>query len=239
MSSSKYAKSFLEQRLQLKYRKLRAREATRIVQAPTATLEQWKDDFEGFAALLHVIDERGTRKGLRPRWIQSAFEVERSGHDIVLKPRQVGLTTWELARDIWYFLTKEGVRVVIVCQSSQDDAATKEISEKLSVMFEGLADAGIDIPIATNGETPTKWILKDRRSSLRIIGAGASEKAAKKKGRSGTIHRLHVTELAFFEYAQATMNAILECVPGKEYGSEIVIESTANGAAGAYFEAYQ
>ena len=211
-----------------------------MIQAPeTESLDRWADDFVGFAAHLDVVDESGHRQPLRPRWIQSAFEVERSGHDIVLKPRQVGLTTWELARDIWFFLTRPGARVVIVCQSSSDDAAIKEISEKVSTMLAGLEDSGISIPFEQNGQTPTKWILRGRGASLRIIGAGASAAAAKKKGRAGTIHRLHITELAFFEHAKETLNAILECVPAKEFNSEIVIESTANGASGPYFEAYQ
>ena len=156
---------------------------------------------------------------------------------MVLKPRQVGLTTWELARDAWFFLTRKGARVVIVCQSMSDDGAIRELSDKLRVMFESLAVmgliAGVDHP------TSTTWHLRSRDASLRIVGAGASEAAASKKGRSGTIHRLHVTELAFFEWARETVNAMFECVPGAEHGTEVVLESTANGAAGMFYEIYQ
>lgn len=207
------------------------------VQAPTADLERWKDDFPGFAAQLDIIPKGGTRQKLRPNAIQSAFEVTRTGRDIVLKPRQVGLTTWELARDIWFFLTRKGARVVVVCQSMADDGAIKELADKLRVMFESLRDAGIRIPGLEDRST-TQWLLPARDASLKIIGAGASAASAKKKGRSGTIHRLHVTELAFFEHASDTLNALLECVPGPEYGTEVVLESTANGASGWFYEAY-
>ena len=208
------------------------------VQAPTADLDRWKDDFPGFAAQLDIIPKGGERQKLRPNAIQSAFEVSRSGRDIVLKPRQVGLTTWELARDVWYFLTRKGARVVVVCQSMADDAAIKELADKLRVMFGSLRDAGIIIP-GLDDRSTTQWLLPARDASLKIIGAGASAASAKKKGRSGTIHRLHVTELAFFEHADDTLNALLECVPGPEYGTEVVLESTANGAAGWFFDAYQ
>lgn len=196
----------------------------------------WRNDFTAFAAHLDIIPkETGGRQKLRPNAIQAAFEVSRTGRDIVLKPRQVGLTTWELARDIWFFLTRPNAKVVVVCQSMADDSAIKEISDKLSVMFESLRDMGITNVVE---ESTTKWTLRGSDASLRIIGAGASEAAAKKKGRSGTIHRLHVTEAAFFEFAQATMNAILECVPNGAH-TEIVIESTANGASGWFYDQYQ
>lgn len=207
------------------------------VQAPSADLERWRDDFAGFAAQLDIIPKGGNRQKLRPNAIQSAFEVTRSRRDIVLKPRQVGLTTWELARDVWYFLTRRGARVVVVCQSMADDAAIKELADKLRVMFESLRSAGVQIP-GLDAST-TQWLIPTRDASLKIIGAGASAASAKKKGRSGTIHRLHVTELAFFEHADDTLNALLECVPGPEYGTEVVLESTANGAAGWFYEAYQ
>jgi hypothetical protein len=209
------------------------------VEAPTTDLDRWKDDFVGFAAQLDIIPKGGQRRKLRPNAIQAAFEATRSknGRDIVLKPRQVGLTTWELARDVWYFLTRRGARVVIVVQSMSDDAAIKEIADKLRVMFESLRDAGIVIP-GLDAAT-TRWLLPARDASIKIIGAGASAASAAKKGRSGTIHRLHVTELAFFEHADETLNALLECVPGPEFGTEIVLESTANGAQGWFYEAYK
>ncbi|MGE0792472.1 MAG: hypothetical protein AB7S26_42755, partial [Sandaracinaceae bacterium] len=204
----------------------------------TIDLSRWSGDFEGFAGLLEILGKDGQLQKLRPNAIQSAFEVERTGCDIVLKPRQVGFTTWELARDVWFFLTRPGARVVVVCQSMADDSAINEIAEKLRLMFDALrAELGLAFPVRSAGGT--RWVFPENRSSLRVVGAGASEASAKKKGRSGTIHRLHITELAFFEFAKQTLNAILECVPGPETGSEIVIESTANGAAGPFFERYQ
>lgn len=201
-----------------------------------ANLDQWRDDFEGFAAKLDIIDLEGSRVRLRPNAIQAAFEVTRSGRDIILKPRQVGFTTWELARDIWFFLTRPGAQVVIVAQSDAEDDALKGISKKLTLMFDALArEMGLAFPVKAQGAM--QWVFGN--ATLRIIGAGASKAAAEKKGRGGTIHRLHVTELAFFEQGEATLNALLECVPAPQFGSEITIESTANGAAGVFFERYK
>ncbi len=194
---------------------------------------RWRNDFEGFAALLDIIPKEGPSTKLRPNAIQAAFEATRSGRDIVLKPRQVGLTTWELARDVWFFLT----RPVVVCQSDKDDTAVKGNADKVARMFASLREVGIDISFRSH--STTHWVHSAHGATLSIIGAGASEKAAQKKGRSGTIHRLHITECAFFEHAKTTMNALLECVPPAELDTEVTIESTANGAAGFFFEFYR
>lgn len=209
-------------------------ERRRRLKSPTT--KSWRNDFRTFASFLDIVPREGLPSKLRPNAIQSAFEAARTGRDIVLKPRQVGLTTWELARDIWFFLTRPGARVVVVCQSMSDDGAIREIADKLRVMFESLAVLGIAADVVN--PTITKWLLPGSKASLRVIGAGASEAAASKKGRSGTIHRLHITELAFFEFARETVNAMFECVPGPEYGTEIAIESTANGAAGLFYELF-
>jgi hypothetical protein len=84
-----------------------------------------------------------------------------------------------------------------------------------------------------------EWTLPKQDGILRIVQAGASEAAAGKRGRAGTITRLHVTEAAFFEYADFTFNSLLESVPGPEHGSSVVNESTPNGGSGFYYEQWQ
>lgn len=157
------------------------------------------------------------------------------------------MTTWELARDIWWMITRPGSKVTILCQSDKDNSAVKAISNRISVML-GTDEAAKLDPEAKFGllgkypelgvvqQSTTVWTCGT--SILSIIGAGATEKSANKKGRSGTIHRLHVTEVAFFEYADQTLTAILECVPPHSPNNEIVFESTPLGAAGYFYEKY-
>lgn len=223
-------------------RERKAKERRRSTKGVVAVLETrgfdlapFVNDFPAFAANLDILPKDSMARGrikLLPTSIQSEFEAARTGRDIVLKPRQVGLTTWELARDVWKFVCGRGQRVVIVVQSSKDDDQLKDVSNKLRIMFESLEALGLKLPF--RGESVSEWLLGD--SSLRIVVAGASEASAQKKGRGGTITRLHITELAFFEYAGVTLNALLECVPAT---GEIVIESTANGASGVFHERYQ
>jgi len=191
------------------------------------------EDFRRFAGVVEIVPKSGQRQRLLLNEIQKLFCADRTGRDVVLKPRQVGFTTLEQARDVFHFITVPGARVVATCQSLTDHDPFKLLSKNYRVMFESLARAGLKLNFRT--ESNGEWTLADRDASLRIVEAGASEAAAVKKGRAGTISRLHLTETAFYEYADETLNAMLECVPSQEHGSEIVDESTPNGAAGFFY----
>lgn len=196
--------------------------------------------FDSFCGLLQVRPKSGSGTaddGKRIRVVltplQLRYNRSRTGRDIVLKPRQVFFTTLEAARDVWWFLVKPGAHVRVVCQSQTDQAALKDISEKFRIYFDSLRRLGVKLEFGR--ETGTEWTLPKRDSSLRIIQAGASQVAAQRKGRGGTVSRLHLSEMAFWgDYAQDTFGSIAESVPMT--GSEIVNESTANGAAGFFYD---
>ncbi len=201
-------------------------------------LEPTEAGFLRFCGLLEIQPASGggrIRFNLSP--IQRRYNAARTRRDIILKPRQVHVTTLECARDLWHFVTRPGARVVVVCQSSTDQAAFKDIAYKFRIFFDSLRRAGLNLHFRT--ESVGEWTLASRDATMRIIQAGASEASAAKKGRGGTVNRLHFTESAFFERADTTFNSLLESVPGPEYGSEIVNESTANGAGGFYSDQWQ
>src|SRR4051812_6053047 len=214
------------------------REAERA-QRERAELLAWAlADFRRFTGLLQIQPKGGggrIRFNLSP--IQRQYDAARTPRDIILKPRQVYITTLEAARDLWFFLTRPGARVVVVCQSQTDQAPFKDISEKFRLFFDSLGRAGLRLEFGR--ESAGEWSLPKRDATMRIIQAGASEAAAAKKGRGGTVNRLHVTEAAFFERAETTFNSLLESIPGPEHGSEVVNESTPNGVGGFYYEQWQ
>lgn len=191
------------------------------------------EDFTRFCGIVDIVPKSGRRQKLVLNEIQRAYCARRTPRDNVLKPRQVGFTTLEQARDVYYFLTVPGARVVATCQSLTDHAPSRLLAKNYRVMFESLERAGLKLNFRT--QSTGEWVLADRDASLRIEEAGASEAAASKKGRAGVISRLHLTETAFYEYADETLNAMLECVPSAEHGSEVVNESTPNGAAGFFY----
>jgi hypothetical protein len=201
-------------------------------------------DFQKFCALLQVVDiETGVRKPMRLTGIQRAYCRRRTPRDIILKPRKVFMTSLEVARDLWWFLTKRGARVVIVVQSEQGNASRRTIEGMLRVALESLREVVPGVGSSVYGgerfdvETNREFAWHERDATLRIMEAGAAERTARKGGRSQTVNRLHGTEVAFWEHGAATLNSLLNAMPPN--GGEAVIETTANGAAGYYHEQYQ
>lgn len=189
------------------------------------------DDFPRFcASLIFIVGKDKKRKKLRFNTIQRRYNEARSPRDVLVKSRQVGMTTLELARDVWKFVGAPGERVIVLCQSQTDHQILNKLSGDIQRMLDGLRYFGVDLPFET--ESRTSWVLPKRDSSLTIVEAGASEKAAQKKGRGGTFTRVHATEVATWEFPQETLQALLEAVP--KAGTEVVFESTPKGI-GNYF----
>lgn len=75
--------------------------------------------------------------------------------------------------------------------------------------------------------------FKNLNSSLRILTAGSRE-----AGRSSTIQALHCSEVAFWNDANVTMTALLNALSNSS-NSFAVLESTANGVGGYFYDTWQ
>lgn len=196
--------------------------------------ERYADDFLGFCALLQVVPKEGGGRipfVLSPT--QRAIQAARSARMILCKGRQVRATTVEVARDVWWFLTKRGARVVVITQSAENDTGVKDVVYKIDVFLDSLQQHGYVLPFGR--KQSADWSMPSRDATLRVIQSGASERAATTKGRGGTVNRLHMTEMSLWgDYANETFNSITKSVP--ETGSEIINETTPRGAYGFYFE---
>lgn len=196
------------------------------------------EDFKSFCSLLEIrtkeIEGADGRKTFHYEdWHpeQQQFEAERTGRDIVLKGRSIGFSTLELARDLWFALVHPGVSVLVIIH---DETLAVQLWNTLSIFAGCLAELRL-LP-TTKRSTLKELVFRESRSEVSIIQAGSSAAAAKKKGRSQVVHRLHATEVAFWLAAQDTMGAVMQSVP---VGGEICIESTANGAGGLFYRTVQ
>lgn len=197
-------------------------------------------DRAAFCGLLDIITKDGRREKFVLTLGQKRSLRGRSSRLIVLKPRQIGQTTLEQGLDVHHFITRPGSNTVVVCQSIEGHQPRSTISRRFEIMFAGLARVGLELEFEQRSET--RWVLRHGKapnSVLQIVEAGASKASAQKKGRVDTITRLHLTEMSLWEYADETVNALLECVPAHETGSEVVNESTPFGASGKFFEQCQ
>lgn len=188
-------------------------------------------DFPAFCSLLSIHTKSDGDKPFHfEDWHaeQKRFERERTGRDIVLKPRQVGFSTLELARDLWFAVVNRGVNVLVI---AHDGDLAEQLFQTLHFFAKALREIGL-LP-RTKYSNKRELVFADTGSAVRIVEAGETEAAAKKKGRSGTVHRLHATEVAFWGAASETFGAVIQSVPGD---GEVVVESTANGASGTFYD---
>lgn len=161
---------------------------------------------------------------------QRQLNRDRTGRDVILKGRQQTVSTFELARDLWTPLKYPGTHTLIV---TQDDETARKFHAVLTLMIRGLERANRLPPVDTDrvGEI----VFRATGSSLRVALAGATEHVAQKVGRGGAVFRLHGTEVAFWRAAGTTLGGALEAVPD---AGEVVLESTANGAAGEFYQRF-
>lgn len=161
--------------------------------------------------------------------IQRQFCARRTGWDIVLKARRVGFTTLELARDLWFALTRAGASVGVVVPPHKENIPRKKVIATIRHMIRKL---GRPVGATWSGATVTFA----NGATLTVLDAGGSELSAGKLGRGDAYHRLHVAELAHYPYAGAMLEALLPTVPSAHLGGELVVESTPRGVGGAYYD---
>lgn len=194
--------------------------------------------YEAFCGLLDIVPKGGARQKFRLNPIQRMYCAARTPRDVILKARQIGMTTEEQARDVWCFLTVPGARVTMMVQSIDDsDSPARKAKRVFDTYFESLAGLGLRLNF---GKGPAgTWTLPERDAVLRIVEAGASKAAAQKKGRGDTVTRLHATELAFWEFPRESLLAVESSVVSPEMGGEVVYESTPNGVGGKFYDDVQ
>lgn len=156
---------------------------------------------------------------------------------IVLKARQLGISTYSTARMFHDTATRENVNTLII---AHEDKATQNLFNMNKLYYDELPSSLRPMKKYSNEkalvfENPTndeneKQKNPGLRSKFTLATAGTTETA-----RSGTFHNVHVSELAFFPSPEKTMVALLQCVPD-EQNTMVVLESTANGVGGYFYD---
>jgi Terminase RNaseH-like domain len=176
--------------------------------------------------MLRVRGRDGVIRPLRANAVQRAFEQNRGQRNIVLKARQMGVTTWVAARFFLKTITARGVLTVQV-------AHTREAAEGIFRMVQRFWEC-LPKELRENGLMRSKanvgqMIFPALDSEFRIVSAG--DEGA---GRGLTIQNLHCSEVSRWPGDAAETLAGLRAAMSP--GGEIVLESTPNGAYGCFYE---
>ncbi|WP_231652752.1 hypothetical protein [Pseudomonas californiensis] len=146
---------------------------------------------------------------------------------IVLKGRQQGISTYVSARFYKRTSSKKGKRTMILTHL---DAATQNLFGMAKTFYE-LSPSVVRQKMKANSSTELSF--EEYRSGYKVATAGSPG-----AGRSDTIQYLHGSEMAFWPNAQKIMAGLGQTVPMIE-GSEVIIESTANGMGNLFHQMWQ
>lgn len=141
---------------------------------------------------------------------------------LILKGRQIGLSTLIQGRYFWKVITKNGTKAYILTHEAE---ATKNLFEMTQRFYDKLPN-GL---CAKADKASSKELYFRKYDSGYAVGTAGNKGA----GRSQTIQLFHGSEVGFWPNAEDHAKGVLNAV-SDEAGTEIILESTANGI-GNYF----
>ncbi len=176
--------------------------------------------------ILRVRDRDGVERPLVANLAQREFEATRGRQNIVLKARQMGITTWVAGR---FFLKTITARGVLTVQVAQTREAAEGIFRIVQRFWECLPEMYKDGPLRLSRSNAGQMVFAELDSEYRVVSA-SDENA----GRGLTMQNLHCSEVARWPGdAGATLAGLRAALAP---GGEMVMESTPNGAYGAFHE---
>lgn len=146
---------------------------------------------------------------------------------IVLKGRQQGCSTYVEGRFYWRTTHSKGVRAFIL---THEEEATTNLFD-LAKRYHDHCPAPVK---PSTGASSSKELSFDRLDSGYKVGTAGN----KGVGRSSTVQLFHGSEVAFWPNAQQHAAGILQAIPDEE-GTEVILESTANGFGNFFHEQWQ
>ncbi len=181
------------------------------------------------AMMLRVRDREGAERFLRANPAQVAFEQHRGQRNIILKARQMGVTTWIAGRFFLKTVMNPGTLTVMVAQTQESAEGIFRMVQRFWECLEEWDQREIFRRSIANVSTMR---FPELDSEFRVLSASDPN-----AGRGLTIQNLHCSEVARWPGNAAETLAGLRAalVPS----GELVLESTPNGAYGCFYEEWQ
>ena len=179
--------------------------------------------------LLCVRTRGGATAPLRANHVQRFFEQRRGEKNIVLKARQLGLTTWTAARFFLKTITRPGTLTLQVAHTQE---AAEEIFRIVHRFYDWLPDGLREGPLYTSRINARQIAFPELDSQYRVVTAGD-----RNAGRGLTVQNLHCSELARWPGDPADILAGLRAALAP--GAEEILESTPQGVGGCFYNEWQ
>lgn len=196
-----------------------------------AVRQKLKDDFPHYAKkCLKIRTKSGGLEPLRlnkaQMYLHERIEAQLAKRGrvrvIVLKGRQQGCSTYTEARFYWRVTHRKGVRAFILTHEAE---ATNNLFDMASRFHEHCPAL---VKPKTDADNAKEMYFGGLDSGYKVGTAGS-----KGTGRSQTIQYFHGSEVAFWPHAETHATGVMQAIPNGD-GTEVILESTANGI-GNYF----
>jgi hypothetical protein len=178
--------------------------------------------------LLKIRLKKGGTRLLRLNQAQQEYSKRCGKQNIVLKARQVGITTYIAARYFVQTITRPGTLTVQVAHSPESAEVIFNIVQRF---WENLPKAMLKGALVKSRSNVRQIVFPRLDSEYRV------ETADDNAGRGMTIHNLHCSEVSRWPRGGLETLASLRAAVVPE--GEIVLESTPNGATGVFYGEWQ
>ena len=194
-------------------------------------LRQLKSDFDYYAPrCLKIRTKSGEMQTFRinatQRYVHERLEEQKAEtgkvRALILKARQVGISTYVAGRYYWKTSLNQGLQAFIL---THRDDATSNLFDLAKRYHDNCPEA---IKPKTGFANAKELTFPSRVSGYKVATAGGKE-----VGRSATIQLFHGSEMAFWANADLHAAGIGQAI-ADEPGTEDIRESTANGIGNAF-----
>lgn len=170
-------------------------------------------------SMFRIADKEGNNVDFLLNPAQAKLDAYLTGRDIIPKARQLGISSYYLARFLAKCLIKVNTRAVVI---SHDTESTQRMLNKVHYMLEHIRGPKAVIKNSSKNE-----LTFPKTGSMFYIGTAGSRKF----GRGDTITDLHCSEVAYWEDPKSLLKGLFQAVP---LSGEIGMESTGNGVGNYY-----
>jgi hypothetical protein len=228
------------------------------VETPVAEAREWslrledldREELERFGRILDhrpaILGERTVGMALAERLLlvrtragqpafltanpaQAEFERRRGRRNIVLKARQMGLTTWAAARFFLKTMTRPGTLTLQVAHTQE---SAEEIFRIVHRFLDWLPEELRAGPLKTSRANVRQIVFPAMDAQYRVVSAGD-----RNAGRGLTIQNLHCSELA--RWPGNPQDILAGLLAAMAPGAEMILESTPDGVGGCFHEEWQ
>ena len=201
-------------------------------------LSQYETNFEKFANEQIKIITKDAGKGFVPFLFNSAQkklndlleeQLKEKGkvRALILKARQQGISTYCTARTAWKSYFTSNARSVVMAHDSATSDALFSMSKNL---IDKMDDDFKPQLIASNAK---EIKFEHNNAGYRLYTAGSPE-----AGRGTTPTIAHLSEVAFWTFDEKILAGLFQGISQAD-GTEVILESTANGAKGEFYRLWK